>query len=246
MERTREERLAHQLRQRIKRRWAILRDVGPELVQEYLAGHPDMRQYGFTTSDLAHTPECRALMYAPDDAAVDARTFRALQPEMAAIGARWAARLRTQLRDAVRAETELPRDVDPLELATTTFACAQCAQAFLAFPDLLAHPCQRRPVSCSDPDGGVAPRCALATRRHEGSYVGSPLAFALREYEHPRAACEIVRLCGRDPRRTTVAEMDALEIWLVQAKSIMTWRAAVSEDGGLTSAVSVHHIPRRL
>ncbi|EPT01404.1 hypothetical protein FOMPIDRAFT_83398 [Fomitopsis schrenkii] len=236
MESIREERLAHDTCMRISHRWRTLSDVGPILVKEYLDNHPEMQHYGLNTADLVQTPEFREIMYAPEDAVVNEDIFMALRPKMDAIVEEWVSQKREQLREMVLSKTKLPDDVDPLALATTIFTCKKCFQRCLFFLDVLKHPCQRPMVSVYSPEQVINAGRGIPNRRYVGK--ANPLTFSLCEYEYSEPACRVVRLCGQDPQRTTVNEMDALDVRLVQADSIMTWRRAIIEQTRLNYDIS--------
>ena len=229
MEEVREERLAFERVQGIERRWRMLWSFGPALIKAYLKGHPEMTCYRFNAADLALTPACKEIAYAPRDTDTSEPVFFGLQPKMHAIFKGWVSEKRKELREMLPPKAVFPKDVDPLQLATTIFACRVCSHAYLFFPDVFAHPCQRLTAQVQLPGNDLRPRrdSLNIDCRHIYS-LGNPLRFLLREYEPTEAASQIVRLCNKDPRRTTVADMDACDVRLVQGGSIMTWRAAVS------------------
>ena len=228
MEAIRDGRLRREDRERLDRRWHIFKKVGPQLRHAYLKAHPKLRMYGLNVPDLAHTPEIMEIISAPLSTTVDERSFAALQPRMETIVEGWRARFCEALRALVRGtKTEYPEGVEPLGLATTIFACGTCAQSYLFFQDVLTHPCQRpKYLPGEDPlrDSAKKPQ----THRFGDDELGFPLALSLREYVRSEEAWFVVELCGKDPLRTTVGEMDMLGVRLVQGNAIMTWRAAVS------------------
>lgn len=228
MQTVRDLRLRRELRERLDRRWSIFLRVGPKLHHIYLKAHPELWAYGLNVADLAHTPEVIEIMAAPDSTEVDERTFEGLLPKMEAIVEGWRSRTCEALRNMVRAKTEYPEGVEPLGLATTIFACGTCAQSYLAFLDILTHPCQRpKYLPGEDPLRYHGAALKPQTHRLGDENVGFPLALSLREYKRSEEAWHVVQLCGKDPMRTTVGEMDELGVRLVQNNAIMTWRAAV-------------------
>lgn len=228
MEELRAERLPYDAWGRITSRWDTLSEVGSILIKEYLKDRVEMHVYGLTPDDLAQMPEFKEIIYVPEDIELDGDTLRALQPKMDDIIKGWVSQKRGQLREMVLSKRELPDDVDPLELATTFFTCKKpkCSQECLFISDVLAHRCQRPKIVLYSPGEDLIKRYGKPTR--SVVHKGTPLTFSLREYKSSEAACHIVRLCDKDPQRTTIEEMDALDPWLVYAEcSIMNWRIAV-------------------
>lgn len=224
----RDERLKRELVERLNRRWSIFMRVGPKLRQIHLKAHPELRGYGLNVADLAHMPEIFEIISSPDSTKVNERSFEVLLPRMDAIVEGWRSRTCEALRKRVRAKTEYPEDVEPLGLATTIFACGTCTQSMIFFPDILTHSCQRpKYLPGEEALHYHAAAQKPQTQRFGDENIGYPLALSLREYERSEEAWYVVQLCGKDPLRTTVCEMDGLGVRLVQDNAIMTWRAAV-------------------
>ncbi|KAH9928198.1 uncharacterized protein B0H18DRAFT_1001803 [Fomitopsis serialis] len=157
-------------------------------------------------------------MNRPAKECVHQHSFMALQAQVGAILEGWRSRVCNQLRDLMRSTMRFPQNVDPLELAATTFRCGDCVQTCLFFPNVVAHSCQRVRSSVTQQD----------TYPQSLQDIMRPFLMRLREYKLSEPACQIVRFCGKDPETTTAKEMDALDIRLAtQGSAIMTWRAAV-------------------
>ncbi|KAH9918636.1 uncharacterized protein B0H18DRAFT_661936 [Fomitopsis serialis] len=197
-----------------------------------------MRVYGLNTADLARTPAFREILCAPADAPVDEQSFMALRAEMETIVDVWLASACDDLRQVLRHITQASRDsdVDSLELASTWFECERC-QEELFYPNVFAHKCLRsvspgplsiRPVHPC----GIYDFAVRATFPQAFDEPGRKLTV-----RSPRIARRVIRFCDQNPDIATAADMDALDIRLVQDDTtIMTWRAAVSSSSCSRSA----------
>jgi len=233
MQDIREDRQAREWESRMHRRWRAFIVAGNKLLDQQLAEHPELWAYGLDIDDFALTPEIREIMNRPAEELVHQHSFMALQAQAGAILEGWRSRICNQLRDLMRSSMRFPQNVDPLELATTTFCCENCVRTCLFFPNVVAHRCQRSRSSAAQQD-------AYSHLVHEAM---NPFSMRLREYELSESACQIVQFCGKDPETTTAKEMDALDIRLAtQGCAIMTWRAAIIEQTQFNHDMSVWRI----
>ncbi|KAH9915421.1 uncharacterized protein B0H18DRAFT_959338 [Fomitopsis serialis] len=155
MEGIREERLEHEFKPVLAKRWPILVSAGNELLDRYLGEHPDLLAYGFNVGDLAISQEFRNIMNEPADEDVDITSFLALEGHVGTIVERWRTRVCEELRGLfVKHEIKLPEGRDPLELATTLFSGTSTPfwqHAF--FPDVVADQRPRFSVDFEAKDG---------------------------------------------------------------------------------------------
>ncbi|KAH9915667.1 uncharacterized protein B0H18DRAFT_1215366 [Fomitopsis serialis] len=229
----RDELLARALRQRLTGRWSDFQFVWERPLQQYMIAHPELWTWGLKLADLAFMPEFRGHLCAPTGRLVDRDTFRYLLRHTGTIVEGWKTHVCDQLRQHMRGKTRVTKKVDPLELATTMFRCSVCA-AYLFFPNLLAHQCQR-----SSP----AEQNTFAQFVHSKSdgyrfEYGSAFSPRLREYEPSEQARQIIRFCGKDPNTATAKDMDELDIRLIRGKVIMTWRTAMIEQTQFDDEIS--------
>ena len=204
--------------------------MGLRLLHQYLRQTPELRAYGLNAADIALTPEVREIMHRADNAQVDMSSFAFLEEDMGTIIDAWRSRILNNLREAIPERTDRGTTVDPLDLATTMFTCKRCNEAFLRFPSVLTHKCQR-PGSIEweqDVWADIVRRRNGLRGRLGDPDIGFALSLALWPCEYSEPANQIVRLCGMDPGVATTREMDAIDVRLVRGSAIMTWRAAVS------------------
>ena len=233
MEQARDMRLAHELRRRVHSRWGALKAVLQALWE-----HPKVKLYGLRYLDIALMPEVRDIVCAPSDAEVTEDSFLAVRAHFDEALERWKERSTEHLRALFRERvkqlvdtghgTELPADVDPLDLAAARFACEFCAShKDYYYPAILTH----RHYFLSTSEGrdvylDVVSQQLEKSRLPTEMFVLDKIAVKDLTWDWSQA---LFKLCGvKDSIWPTVKVMDALDVRLVSdEKELMTWRAAV-------------------
>ncbi|KAH9912711.1 uncharacterized protein B0H18DRAFT_1052651 [Fomitopsis serialis] len=231
MQQTRQERLEHELRYSLPKRWPDLEFALEELVQ-----HSKAQVYCLGLGDIALSPQIRQIMCAPENEEVNFTNFTALRGCMGQVVEEWVSYVSNDLRGlltprqsggsaAKLTAADTRNTVDPLELATTSFRCLICNHR-LYYPGALAHACLRAP---------------LFQRGHDDVY-GQFLSKKFKNHGHLLAICfdrlgvsapsadalKLIELCGMDPKVVTAKEMDALDVRFVRNnEDVMTWRSAM-------------------
>ncbi|KAH9927816.1 uncharacterized protein B0H18DRAFT_1103992 [Fomitopsis serialis] len=230
MEGIREERLEHEFKPVLAKRWPILVSAGNELLDRYLGEHPDLLAYGFNVGDLAISQEFRNIMNEPADEDVDITSFFALEGHVGTIVERWRTRVCEELRGLfVKHEIKLPEGRDPLELATTLFSGTSTSTSFWQhafFPDVVADRYLRFSDNFKAKDGYerfVYDQPSARLRCYISCDMLRPIQPGAKFMQ------EIIELCGRDPVTVTAEEMDVLDVRLVdECRHIcVTWRGAI-------------------
>ncbi|KAH9927822.1 uncharacterized protein B0H18DRAFT_1002391 [Fomitopsis serialis] len=231
MEDIREERLEHEYMVLLAKRWPFLKSVATGFLDRYLGEHPEMLDYGLNIADLALSKEFRDIMCAPADEVVDRSRFLALEGQVDAIVERWRTRVCEELRTAcTKHKLKVLLGVDPLDLATTLFAVNDNPRFSKSrfFPHIVAHSDLRSALPKSGKDTYEKFVYGL---RDVHCYVAPD---GLRPLTLPDRIRDIIRVCGKDPDVALAADMDALDLRLVNRyEAIKTWRRAMLETADL-------------
>lgn len=229
IEQAREERLAREYRGRLHGRWDAM-----YATLKTLSERPEARAYGVSIGEIALMPEFREVADAPGDVLVDEASFAEVHEKFGEMIERWKLNADEQLRQIVmqsRSKVKGTRKgkamADVLELATVRFHCSGCDNRSVAlyYPGLLAHACLR-----GNPRLGDDLYKRYVCGRLVMPWPGMAMLCYLKKLtvaEPSEAAKNVIQLCGKDPAVATVEEMNALDVMLVHAGEIRTWRNAV-------------------
>jgi len=204
---------------------------------EELVECPEAQADELSKTEIALMPEVRDIMCAPQGAEVNQDTFIALREHMGAMVEGRRSRvcddlraLLTRARGANEASTESDSGTgaDPLDLATTMFRSPNAGSSererFLFYPEILRY--RHRYKAGSD---------AYCDFIAQAMWLFSDSLFFRVDlclvHKPSEEALRLIQLCGKDPKTATVKEMDSLDVrFVVDDKTIMTWRAAMSHQ----------------
>lgn len=206
---------------RIKMLWEARRQLSQYIRRDEV---PSLR-------DFALFPEVRAIVEAPNDAEVTPASFDVLRTSISDIVDRWYSEKKTFFEELVRKSIgpECSTDISPLDLAMSLGLLCEHARMTTSFPRVIYRCCGRFP-SVYMKRGKNEFETALNLDREISE---GPL-----DYDHitvdTNTVGNVIKACGQDPHRVTVAEMDNLNTRLTCVTcdeegvlGVMTWRAAV-------------------
>ncbi|KAH9907126.1 uncharacterized protein B0H18DRAFT_1077967, partial [Fomitopsis serialis] len=186
---------------------------------EELVECPEAQADELSHTDIALMPEVREIMCAPEGVEVNRDTFIALRKHMGAMVEGRRSRVHDDLRalltrqrgaSEASSESGSGTGVDPLDLATTMFRSPY------------------RPGIQRQSDAYCAFIAQAAWYYSDQLFFHVDLCIVHKPSEE---ALKLIQLCGKDPKTVTVKEMDALDVrFVVDDKTIMTWRAAMSHQ----------------
>ena len=219
----RNERLKHEFLSCLAQRWPVMAAVAQQFLDRNLARNPERMAYGVNIADLALQEEFECIMCEPTDVVIDSARFLALENKVNAIIKRWVDGVKKQFRAVAQGST--PRSVNALALATTVFATSPSGAGYQrTFPAIIAP---LRPYSSTSFGHTVKSIYAgFARRQRELPFELGPEVTVVTPEEN---MLRIVQMCGKDPRKATAKEMDALDTrFVVNGHCTTNWRGAVS------------------
>lgn len=223
-----------------------------EVYHAWWASQPQPRMSLPRAIELMRRPEVRSLVEEDNDADVDVDAFEPLIEHFLAWTAEWRTKREDELRALVRASDRfknVPHGTDPLALAALAFTCTRCPMYYenplLPGNALLSYCCLYPRKKTKDVQHVEDPyECAMlwaspypdgdfcATWNVEKDPIWHRAVLAVDQWAD--CAAEVVRACGKDPRTTTQADMDAagVRLWCKWCdkdgrRTVMRWQAAV-------------------
>ncbi|KZT74573.1 hypothetical protein DAEQUDRAFT_807678 [Daedalea quercina L-15889] len=202
---------------------------------------PEAQAAGLTMGDIALMQEVRDIMCSPAGVRIEKGNLTALRDQMGTMAERWRASTHDDLRSLLAADSvgkqptgsDLPNNVDPLELAVTMFRCKlHLSRGEVFYPNVLQHHCLRNHWPKLPPSDIYGNYIINNISWWSLSPTFGPCAFSAKDclvvHKPSKKALELIELCGKDPKTVTAKEMDAMGVRFVQDNGdIMTWRAAV-------------------
>lgn len=186
---------------------------------------------GFNDATLASFPEVRAVIDVLSDTELTwGSLHRQLGPQIPGFITSWRTQMETQLSGYVSLRVLVPKDVLPLDLAIAVFKCTACRKC-LWFPDVLDHDCPC-PTLAGQPLRTINPTSEETYAHVAQAALGYPRSSDC--YSFQDCSKSVIRMLGKDPERTTSADMDELDAKLIcwglgcKTQQVMTWRTAVS------------------
>ena len=210
------------LKARLKTLWTVRRNIAREFSD--IKFFPRQR-------DFALLPDVRAIIDVPNDHEITEESFNPLRDTLRDSIAQWIAEKKTFVETLIRQSVNLdPKsDISPWDLAMSLgLRCLKCYHS-LSFPGFLVHKCQyirRDDSKRKDMYEGIVDQLNVAE------------AAIPPNFQHVTVDTEfmgdIIRLCGQDPEKVTMAEMDKLPTRFTcvdcnkgNTVQVMTWRTAV-------------------
>lgn len=198
-----------------------------------------------TDADLAAFPEvCSIIDISPDVELTLDSLHRQLGPHMLELLSRWRTDMEARLSEVVSSHVNVPIGTSPLDLAIAVFECRHCQKRHW-FPDVLDHNCSSAPFASF---GMFNPHMDVAAvyQKEATAMLGCSRSSL---YSFRRCSQLVINMMGKDPERTTAAEMDALDTKIacrMCGDELMTWRAAVSGsfhsfNTSVTSQLQISH-----
>lgn len=187
-------------------------------------------EFNPTVVDLVLMPQMRAIIDVPGDTIVDnEETLNMIHKLLPSLIDEWQSDVKATLHNLMKQDFSDDGYGNPLDLAIAYFNCAHCGKIY-PYPQVIAHRCLRPAWApyYEDPTG-LYERAAFQTGRCR-AFKSSRLGFSTVL----PIARKIIELCGKNPARTTMDEMNGLDIMLSctnlsrpETRLVMSWRAAV-------------------
>lgn len=216
--------LLHHQQDRLYRERGALVKSRLKIMSDAIDAIQPLTDDGPATCDIAlGIPEIQTTLELPADITVTMASFDFLANKLPTFVQRWKDDTRKQLCDLVRAKVKLAQSTDPLSLAIgSRFRCRHCSCSDTGYPHLLSHRCHNLPEHTFEERDYCKELIVytLQLRRNTPSNFTDEVPFLEG----------IVKLCGQDPAKATVSEMDLLPIRLTCSKhngegevTVMTW-----------------------
>ncbi|KZT11467.1 uncharacterized protein LAESUDRAFT_692353 [Laetiporus sulphureus 93-53] len=190
-------------------------------------------EFNPTVVDLVLMPQMRAIIDVPGDTIVDnEETLNMIHQLLPSLIDEWQSDVKATLHNLMKQDFPDDGYGNPLDLAIAYFNCAHCGKIY-PYPQVIAHRCLRPAWAPYNEDPtGLYERAAFQTGRCR-AFKSSRLGFSTVL----PIARKIVELCGKNPSRTTMDEMDEMDIMLSctnlsrpETRLVMSWRAAVQHE----------------
>ena len=176
--------------------------------------------------DLMHRPEIMSLLRWPLGDTVTKQTFSPHRNSFSQWAIEWRHNCEDQIRELIHIsdafKNKITEDIDPLTLASVVFNCKKCEKDIhytkhmpARYPGLLSHECLWRRIRHNElPEGverGILTACVDEDYRgciYRDVWSCEPLFIGKL---HNRTM-EVIQAAGKDPYKTTIEEMDQLDI----------------------------------